>query len=193
MRPIYRVLDVANHQAISDQVYKYICNDTDILNTRYPVVFTAVSIPHILQHVPLLKNFLEQRFLTPTLISIVVVTPNEPPYIHVDHIDPFVRILWPVMYCEGSKTKFYDIPKEFWKLNSPPQATTNPYYEITEERDWPILDEIELIEPIVFDASFAHAVHTNKNAPGNRISFTMGFDRNLPISKSVKAWFGFQR
>jgi len=193
MRPIYKVLDVDNHQAISDQVYEYVCNNTDILKTRYPVFYTDVSIPHILQHVPLLKNFLEQRFLTPTLISIVVVTPDETPYIHVDYIDPFVRILWPVMHCEGSKTKFYDIPKEFLKLNSQPEASTNTYYDITEERDWPILDEIELIQPIVFDASFAHAVHPNPTAPGNRISFTIGFDKDLPISKSVKAWFSFQR
>jgi hypothetical protein len=193
MRPIYKFLEVDNYQAVSDQVYEYVINHTDILKTKLPIFYTDVNILHMLKNVPLLTTFLEQRFLTPTLISVVVVAPDDIPYIHVDYIDPFVRILWPVKHCKGSKTKFYDIPKEYLKLNSDPRGATNTYYDITEDRDWPILDEVELIQPIVFDASFAHAVHPALDATERRISFTIGFDKDLPISKSVKAWFGFQR
>jgi hypothetical protein len=87
----------------------------------------------------------------------------------------------------------YDIPKEFLKLNANPTASTNTYYDITEERDWPVLAEIELLQPVVLDVSVAHAVHPAPDATGHRVSFTIGFDKDLPISKSVKAWFGFQR
>ena len=194
MRPIWKFLDVDNHQNISDQVYEYIVNHTDILNPkREPVFYTDVNTPHILMHTPLLADFLGQRFLVPNYISIVVVPAYEVPYIHVDYSDPYVRLLWPVRNCLGSQTKMYDIPKEFLVLNADPKASTNTYYDITEKRDWPILAEIELIKPIVLDVSVAHAVHPAPNATDHRISFTIGFDKDLPISKSVKAWFGFQR
>jgi hypothetical protein len=194
MRPIWRFLEVDNHQAISDQVYEYIINHTDILNPKHqPVFYTDVVVPHILKHSPLLRDFLDQRFLVPSYISIVVVPAYEVPYIHVDYSDPYVRLLWPVKNCAGSRTKMYDIPKEFLVLNSDPIASTNTYYDITEERDWPVLAEIELLQPVVLDVSVAHAVHPAPDATGHRVSFTIGFDKDLPISKSVKAWFGFQR
>jgi hypothetical protein len=194
MRPIYRFLDVDNFQAISDEVYDYVVNHTDILNPKRRVVFyTDVSIPHILKYSPSLTKFLNQKLLIPDLISVVVVPPWEVPYIHVDYIDPYVRLLWPVRNCAGSQTKFYDIPKEFLVLNSESAASTNTYYDISEQRDWPVLEEVELIQPIVFDSSVAHAVHPAPDATENRISFTIGFDKDLSISKSVKAWFGFQR
>ncbi len=192
MSKIWKYLDVPNHQEISDEVYQYIVDHTSILKTK-PIFYTDVNISHILRNAPLLTSFLEQRFLTPNLISIIVVPPNTKPSLHVDYIDPFVRILWPVKQCRGSKTKFYNIPREFLVLDSNPHAATNTYYNITEKRDWPIVDEFELVQPLVFDASIAHAVHPAPDATDYRISFTIGFGKDLPISKSVKAWFGFQR
>jgi hypothetical protein len=192
MSKIWKYLDVPNYQEIGDEVYQYIVNHTSILKTE-PVFGTTVNISHILRNAPLLSSFLEQRFLTPDIIIIIVVSPNTKPSIHVDYIDPFVRILWPVRHCKGSKTKFYDIPREFLMLGGDPGAATSTYYTITEKRDWPIVDEFELVQPLVFDASIAHAVHPATDANDYRISFTIGFDKDLPISKSVKAWFGFQR
>ena len=72
-------------------------------------------------------------------------------------------------------------------------GASNIYYKITEQQEWPSLGEIELTQPVIFDASVAHEVHPAPSATEHRISFTMGFDRDLPISKSVKAWFGFRR
>ena len=192
MSKIWKYLDVPNHQEISDEVYQYIVNHTSILKTE-PIFYTDVNISHTLRNAPLLTSFLEQRFLTPNLISIIVVLPDAKPNLHVDYIDPFVRILWPVRHCKGSKTKFYDIPREFLVLDSDPRLATNTYYDIPEKRDWPIVDEFELVQPLVFDTSIAHAVHPAPDATDHRISFTIGFDKDLPISKSVKAWFGFQR
>ena len=93
----------------------------------------------------------------------------------------------------GSHTKFFDIPIEYLQLEYDPVGSTSSYFTITESRDWSSLGEVELTQPVIFDASVAHAVYPAPNATGHRISFTIGFDRDLPISKSVKAWFGFQR
>lgn len=193
MKLVYKFLEVDNHQAISAQMYDFVVNHTDVLKPKTPLFFTEVDIVRTLTHVPLLKDFLQERFLAPNKISIVVVAPDVEPYLHVDTVDPYVRLLWPLYNCAGSKTKFYDIPRKYLRLEFNSVGASNIYYNITEQRDWLSLGEVELTQPVVFDASVAHAVHIAPNATEYRISFTVGFDRDLPISKSVKAWFGFQR
>lgn len=191
MRPIYKFLDVDNFQAIGDQMYEFVANHTDILKPKTPTFFTDVNISHALTHAPLLKEFLDNQFLVPTKMSVIVAPADMEPYLHVDTLDPFVRILWPVRNTAGSTTKFYDIPREYLELTSFLDSVW--YYNITENRDWEQLAEFELSAPLVFDASVAHVVHPAPDATGHRISFSVGFDRDLPISKSVKAWFGFNR
>ena len=191
MRPIYKFLDIDNFQAVSDQMYRFIVNHTDILKAKEPMFFTDVGIAHTLAHAPLLKEFLDSQFLVPTKMSVIVVPADSAPYLHVDTLDPFVRILWPVRNTAQSQTKFYDVPRECLELASFLDGVL--YYNITEKRNWELLTEFELSSPLVFDASVAHAVHPAPGTTGHRISFSVGFDRDLPISKSVKAWFGFQR
>ena len=135
MRPIYKFLDVDNFQAIGDQMYEFVANHTDILKPVEPVFFTDIDVEYTLYHVPLLKDFLNQQFLTPTKLSIIVAPAKSKPYLHVDTEDTFVRILWPVKNCAGSRTKFYDIPREYLKLSNYPGGVI--YYDITEQREWP--------------------------------------------------------
>jgi hypothetical protein len=191
MKPIYKFLNIGNFQAISDQMYDFVVNQTDILKPIEPVFFTDVDVGHTLYHVPLLTDFLNQHFLKPTKLSVIVASAKSTPYLHVDTEDTFVRILWPVRNCVGSRTKFYDIPRQYLKLNHYSDGVI--FYDITEQREWEYLDEFELTSPLVFDASVAHEVHIVPNISEHRISFSIGFDRDLPISKSIKAWFGFQR
>jgi len=193
MKLVYKFYDVENHQAIGDEVYNYVVNHLDILTSRSPVYFNDVSIPSMLTHTPILVDFLKQSSLVPKQIAVVVVAPGKQLELHVDTVDPYVRLLWPVKNCTGARTKFYDVPREYLKLEHNVKDSSNIYYGITEQREWPSLGEIELTQPVIFDASVAHEVLPAPDATEHRISFTIGFDRDLPISKSVKAWFGFQR
>jgi hypothetical protein len=193
MKLVYKFYDIENHQAISDEVYNYVANHSEILKQRPLVFFNDVNVFHMLNHTPTLTEFLQQQSLTPEQIAVVIVPPGEKPYLHVDTIDPYVRLLWPVKNCTGARTKFYDVPRECLELEHNTKGSSNIYYNIIEQRDWAPLGEIELTQPVIFDASVAHAVHPAPDASEPRISFTIGFDRDLPISKSVKAWFGFQR
>ncbi len=190
MRSIYKFLDVNNHQLISDEVYEYVVNHTDILKTQDPVFFTDTDVHHTLKHTPLLQNFLQQQSLVPTKFSIIVTPAVMIPYLHVDTLDAFVRILWPVKNCQGSRTKFYDVPRKYLKLSRLDNEGVF-YYYITKQHDWPLIDEFELTSPLVFDSGVAHAVHPAPNTTEHRISFSVGFDRDLPISKSVEAWVNF--
>lgn len=193
MKLVYKFYDVDNHQAISDEVYNYVINHSNILTSSRPAFFNDVSVPGMLTHTPMLVDFLQQSSLVPEKIAVVVVTPGEKSELHVDTIDPYVRLLWPVKNCAGARTKFYDIPRECLNLEYNILGSSSIYYTITEKRKWASLGEIELTQPVIFDASVAHKVFTAPGATEHRISFTMGFDRDLAISKSVKSWFGFQR
>ena len=185
-------MEVDSHQAIGEEVYNYVVNYTDILKPHWPLFFTDTNVQHTLEHTPLLKNFLNQQSLVPTKFSVIVVPASMDPYLHVDTEDAFVRILWPVKNCAGSRTKFYDISRKYLKLTCFPDGGVI-YYNIIKQKNWKQVDEFELSAPLVFDASVAHAVHPAPDATGHRISFSVGFDRDLPISKSVNAWVGFNR
>ena len=192
MSKCWKSLGIANHQAISDEVYNYVVNHTDILKSQEPVFFTDTDVQHALEHAPLLRDFLNQQSLIPTKFSIIVMPANKEPYLHVDTKDAFVRIIWPVRNCKGSRTKFYDISRKYLKLSRLPNEGVI-YYDIIKQKNWQQVDEFELLTPLIFDASVAHAVHPAPDATGHRISFSVGFDRELPISKSINAWVGFDR
>ena len=192
MRPIWKFLEVDNYQKISDDIYDYMANYTEILKSKTPVFYNNVSPIHIVQHVPSLKKFLDDRFL-PMPTAIIVVPPSVERNLHSDTVDPYVRILWPIKNCQGSLTKMFDVPRECLKLNFSQSGSTDTYYQISLEKDWPLISDIELLQPVLIDVSIAHEVHPAPDATESRISFTIGFDRDLPISKSIKTWFNFQR
>jgi hypothetical protein len=70
MSKIWKYLNVANHQEISDEIYQYIVDHTDrLLDHHY---FVDHSIPHMLRYCPLLTNFLNSRYLMPTRLASIV-------------------------------------------------------------------------------------------------------------------------
>jgi hypothetical protein len=191
MKLAYKFLDVENHQAISEEVYRYIIDHTDaILNKNY---FNDQSIHHMLSHCPLLVEFLNSRHLVPKRLATIVCANKDTLTIHKDSdgVDSYVRILWPVRNCQGSKTKIWRVPDGAGTLASDTNGILYTEFPINQERE--LIHEFELVSPVLFDASCVHSVHPDPELSGHRISFTIGFDRDLPISKSIKAWFGFQR
>lgn len=197
MRPVYKFLEIDNYQKISDDIHHYLSNHTEILKFEKYCFFNHISPTHIVQHVPSLEEFLDKNSLKPTVTAVIVVPPGLENTLHVDVVEPYVRILWPIKHCQGSLTKMFDIPRECLKLHFQdngaggtfnPDHATSFFYQIVEQRDWPLINEFELLQPVLIDVSVAHAVHPAPDATEYRISFTMGFDKDLPISKSIEAW-----
>lgn len=193
----YKFLTVKDHYKISEQMFAYIHTQSDclVLNPRF---YTDLDLNTVLHHVPSLKKLLKRNSLTPKKISVIIVDPDKPPHIHADTLQPYVRMLWPVKNCAGSRTKFYHIPNDFMQEVTSFAHATDTYFTPTAERDWRFIDEVELTGPIVFDASIAHSVHCAPrpytvpvHTDWFRITFTIGFDQSLPISKIVSAWPDF--
>jgi hypothetical protein len=198
MTTIYKFLNVENHHVISEQMFAYIRDHSGLLVLNPPPQFwTDLDIKTVLHHVPELRKLLKRNSLTPQQIAVIIINPDGYPHdeLHVDKLDPYVRMLWPVKNCAGSRTKFYDVPRSFLRVDPPGKDSTNEAFYPTVERDWRFLGEVELSSPIVFDASIAHSVHCAPHpyaVPAHtdwfRITFTVGFDRSLPISNLVSAW-----
>ena len=196
MTTAYKFLNVKDHHVISEQMFAYLRDHSGLL-VLDAWFWTDLDIKTVLDHVPALKKLLRRNSLSPQQIAVIIVDPDPDAIIHTDTLEPYVRLLWPVKNCAGSRTKFYDIPRSFLLVEpaGPRNQSTNIACYPTVERDWRFIGEVELTSPIVFDGSTAHAVHCAPRpyaVPAHtdwfRISFTIGFDKSLPISKLVSAW-----
>ncbi len=190
MNKIWKYLNVSNHQEISDELYQYATSQTDLLidpdklnNLHWQ------HVPSIMIHCPKLREFLNNQYLMPVKMGFIVIHTKEWVPTHADHVDHYVRLLWPVKNCAGSETKFYNLKKsqgqligaeyEGWYIRYPADHSGN------------VIDQFELTGPIVLDTSVPHSIHPDKILDDIRISFTIAFDPTLAISKSVNAWFDF--
>ena len=192
MSKYWKPLSIANHQAISDEIYDYVVNHTELL-TGKEYYFTRQHISYMLYHCPLLFEFLKKHDLTPVFVGVILCNKqrgNIPMHRDHDGLKPWLRLLWPVRNCQGSKTKIWQVPdgagvnavdsNNILFVNFPPN----------QERE--LIEEFELVSPVIFDASSPHSVESNPEIKDRRISLTIGFDQELPISKSFKAWSTFQ-
>jgi hypothetical protein len=186
-------LNVDNHNTISTQLANYVVAQTDLLASRPWCTFSEVSVSHVLQHVPLLKDFCQQKMLNPVFMAVIIVAPavKDNPGIHVDSEYPWVRILWPVYNCIGTLTKLYHASENTYDEVCDRSVASVPYYMIKKDAVVQQIDSFELRQPVVFDTGTPHSVYRSADCRGPRISFTMGFDRDLEISKSIQAWLNF--
>jgi hypothetical protein len=193
MQRTHKFLDIPDYQRVSDEIYEYVVDCTDLLNDNNKEFFSYMDVDEMLKHTPLLQKFLQEKSLQPIIIGIVITHVNSPSNLHVDFVDTlqttYVRMLWPVKHCHGSRTIFYNIPKEYLTVTQ--QDNGIPYYEIPTDRDWGHLDEFELKSPVVFDVMVPHEVVLAPNATDHRISCSIGFNKDLLLSKSFDAWNKF--
>ena len=186
MSPIYKFLNIDNHQVIGDEVYQYTVDHTQVLLLKN--LFVDQDIGKMLHYCPLLNDFLNIYKLIPKRLAIIVCPKNSEITMHKDNdgADPYVRILWPVRNCQDSMTKLWQVPDDAGTLTVDANGIVYTRFPSDQKRSQ--IDEFELSHPVLFNASCAHSVHPAPGSTKKRISFTIGFDRDLPISKSIEAW-----
>jgi hypothetical protein len=182
----YKFLGIDDYQAISDEVYEYIINHTQVLQLEN--IFVDQEIDSMLSCCPQLSEFLNKHQLTPKRLATIVCAGSDHIAMHKDNDGqrPYIRILWPIKNCQGSKTKIWLIPENAGKVMIDTNGIVYTWFPHDQKRLQ--IDEFELTSPVLFNASCAHSVHPTPGSTETRISFTMGFDRDLPISNSIEAW-----
>jgi len=193
---IYKPLTFSDHQTVSDQMYDFVINHTDIMQTqKFWNAIPSTQIVTLLQYVPALKMFFgRQKFLPQKAeMAIICAVPGHATdYLHVDGGNPAdVRVIWPIKNCAGSKTTFWKVESQYIKpsTNEDVEKNGSLYYEIADGPHEQI-DFFELTRPMIFDSNVPHSIKCNPDITEPRLSFTIGIlDQADPRRYSVEAWY----
>lgn len=164
----YQYIEYEHHEIISKKLYEYIVNKTNILNLRE--TWTTANLLEILNHVPEFDDFFIKYNIIPLKAAIIRVSPDTvDQWPHVDDTKS-LRLLWPVINCQGSFTKFFksDSSKIVTKLTG---SGVNYHSFISDS--YIEIDRVEVIKPIVINPAIPHQVFLNPNIKEPRITFTI--------------------
>ena len=103
--------------------------------------------------------------------------PGLDPY-HIDPTPTRVNLLLPVRNCEGSITRFIDVPNKWFKktwLEDRQKFHYENLYKGTYE-EFEMAGEFELNNAYLFNVGYPHGVLCNPNIKEPRISFSVVFD-----------------
>jgi hypothetical protein len=174
---IYKYIDIENYEHISEKVYNFVLNKTQILQEN--ATWNTLPSEKLLQDVPeLLKAFesLGLKSFTAERFSIVKCNPKLNIKVHIDN-DTHARILWPIKNCKGSYTKFFEVGDAY--IEKKYGVKGDLYYHIEDISTAKLLESVELIKPIVFDPRIPHGVWSNPLYEEARLTLTIKFDKSL--------------
>jgi len=166
----FKFIEIPNYDALVVEILKYLNEKT-----------TAISEPKsgmnpLLENVPALSEWINQHGLVVRYVALIGLTSRAENLLHTDDdladgkID--VRILLPLQNTSGSITRFYDVPPNQIVAQTTPDGTI--YKAIISKGPFPLISELELTKPIVFNSSIPHDIVVNKQA-GFRLSLAIGF------------------
>jgi hypothetical protein len=178
MSKIFQYLDIKDHELISDKLYQYVLDHTDILEKQ--INWNTLDVEHVLTHIPELAKSVGKLISGRIwVIAIFYVPANFAGGVHIDENELDYRVLWPVHNCKGSYTKFFDLNgnKVIEKVNGDDINVT--YLEV-EER-YPLIEiaRAETHSPLVFHVKTPHGIYTNPEFTGPRLTATIGIDHPL--------------
>ncbi len=166
---IYKFIDLENQEVITEKLYDFAVNSTDIFKTGRS--WTPIPASTILSNVPELATALS-KFINLSIDICAFV--YRPPGYEEAHLDGIVetRLLMPIYNCQGSYTKFYDLNGNEVTRQVEPKG--NVWWKIGNKFPLIEIDRLELTRPVFFNAGVPHGVQT---PPGNgpRLSFTCSF------------------
>jgi hypothetical protein len=171
---LYKHLQVPQHTLISEKLYWYIKDCTQVLEEKQ--FWNDLSVEDVLIAVPELKEYVDSQHLEIAQISAIYVEPNTQDNIHID-FNTDIRILWPVKNCEGSYTRFFNIDPK----NVQTRRLSNGvwYKRISQKPPYTQIGEVEVISPILFNPGVAHSVITNPKCNDSRLTVTIRFTTSI--------------
>jgi len=176
-------------KTISQKLNLFVEQHTDILQNpiRKTLIYSIVpDFDLVNQEVPELKKLCDWVGAKPIRYMILQIKPKPAWHPGLDpyHIDPTptrVNLLLPVRNCEGSITRFVDVPPRFfkkvWLEDRQKYQYDNLYKGLY--REFKIAGEFELNNAYLFNAGYPHGVFCNPDIIEPRISFNVNFDDDV--------------
>jgi hypothetical protein len=173
MSKIFQPLDIKDHESVSEKLYQYVLNHTDILEKK--VYWNTLNLEHVKQHVPELFQAVSQVITTRMfMIAIFYAPPQFSGGVHIDAGELVHRVLWPVHNCKGSYTKFFDLNGN--NLVEKLSGDCDPYLSVNDVNPLTEIASVETTAPFIFNVKVPHGIYTNPEFDGPRLTATMGFD-----------------
>lgn len=176
MSKVYKFIHLPDHELISEKVYKFVIDHTNVMETKAP--WTTVNLKHLLNDVPELDDTCVMLDLTPIEIAFVYCDAKTNLPVHVDGDHTFARLLWPIKNCQGSHTKFFE-------LNSPDDVkeciapSGYVYLELQNVDKATQIADVELLAPAIIKPWIPHGVWSNPECNEPRITMTIKFNKSL--------------
>jgi hypothetical protein len=167
---IYKFINIPNYQLISDKMYSYIVNNTDIISGE--AIWNWTNTEQVLTAVPELGKAITELGLEIERISVIKTNPKTNIRIHIDY-DKEPRMLWPIKNCAGSFTNFFKVDPE--NIVEKRGVKNDIYYLILHPELAEQLDSLELIAPVMFKPWIAHGVWSNPDCNNHRLTMTIKF------------------
>lgn len=174
MNKPFKIFDCANYELVSSKLCNFIYSK-NVLDEGVLVI--NVNYVDILVAVPELRDVLEHYGLVPFTSTLFYVdsrtTTDNSMAMHVDG-DKNVVLLWPVLNCKNTFTRFYDVPSE--RLTRVDVVDDGiRYCYVPETGDYNLIGELELVKPAIIDTGVAHEVFVPHNNPLPRITIAFRF------------------
>jgi hypothetical protein len=150
----YVELPCDNVKIISDQIYQFVKEKTDILNTT-AYGWHFIDCEKLIKDVPELIDFFKQHKLIPRHAAITIITDNTHLARHIDEQPVIAKINFPVSNTTGWANR--------WYINN----------ELVAEL-------LDMAQPIVFNSQIEHSVEQTTTAEVPRIVASFTF-HNEPL------------
>ena len=173
MSKLYHYLEFENFQNLSEKIYQYLVNKTNILETKYP--WNSLNKQDVLKAIPEIELELEK--IIPSRIVLIAIFYSPPGFaggVHIDAGDFKYRFLMPVYNCEKSYTKFFDVNGN--NLIELISGESDPYYLVEEKNPLIEIGSAETIAPLILDVKAPHGIFNNPDSTEPRLTLTIGFD-----------------
>lgn len=167
---IYKFIDIPNYQLISDKMYDYIVNKTDILSGE--AIWNWIDKEQVLNSIPELTEAMTDIGLEIERISVIKTEPKTNIRIHIDY-DKEPRMLWPIKNCVGSFTNFFKV--DAVNIVEKRGVKNDIYYLILHPELAEQIDSLELVSPVIFTPWIAHGVWSNQKYNEPRLTMTIKF------------------
>lgn len=176
MKP-YFILECDNLNVISDDIYDFIKNSTDLLETQKSG-WHFLDHKQLLRSTPELVKFFAKYKMVPNSASVVILYETGQLPLHVDELPVVAKVNIPVRNTTGWTTKWFAISEA--DLNNCPKTVNQFGHEIESLSSLPqtaftFLDELRdhVNSPVVFNSRIPHEViRINGDAPRIIASFT---------------------
>jgi hypothetical protein len=177
---ICQYIDVENFEQLSEKLYQYVINHTNILETK--CFWNTLVKDEVLSAIPELEQSLSK--VVPAKIVMIAIFYTPPGFAGGIHIDwgPFdYRFLMPVHSCNGSYTKFFDLNgNEVIERYSGPN-NTDAYYEVQDKFPMIEIESFETVKPLILNVKTPHGIFTNPNLTSPRLTCTIAFHDEFPL------------